>query len=528
MIKYTLISLVFIFNQVINSTSKNDSIQLDKFKFKNSIQDKIKIDHQSSFFLFISKKSDSINTIYLYKKDTSNIIYDKKLEVALNLDSISKLWSSGLYDSLKITLSNSIEKKFRYNSFSLNENKRFNLDSISKKQTPNVQRKQSIKEEKKYTEVWIYIVFAFGLIFFIVGRKILFLKKEKKVLENDVINLKIKNKKLHFEINSLKEKTKKQKSIYQTNTNDIKSKIIKKITIENKLNNEELKRLTKNQEHRWVTISHSAIGKSHSQANPPIPCQDNSYFESLDEKWQLAIVCDGAGSAKMSHIGSKQISNNILPFNIKRKIKNKEWYNKGKLPSKKEWENIGISVLEETKENLKSWVLRDNKKNATNYVLSDYASTVMIAIYNSEGVLITNIGDGRGGYLNTSGALTPLFIPFGSEESNGTIFITSPIWEKPIKYIQTKVINENILAVFLLSDGMEKITFECSNLTDNVFTDANIPYKKFFYPIFSKIKSLDNEGEEKLKNEWKLFIESGNNAIKNESDDKTLLISFLK
>ena len=45
---------------------------------------------------------------------------------------------------------------------------------------------------------------------------------------------------------------------------------------------------------------------------------------------------------------------------------------------------------------------------------------------------------------------------------------------------------------------------------------------------FSKIKSLDNEGEEKLKNEWKLFIESGNDAIINESDDKTLLVSFLK
>ena len=518
---------MFIFNQVINSTCKNDSIQLDKLIFKDSIQDKIKIDHRSSFFLFISKKSNSINTIYLYKKDTSNIIYDKKLEVALNLDSISKLWNSGLYDSLKITLSNSIEKIFRYNSFSLNENKRFNLDSISKKQTPNVQIKHIIKEEK-YTEVWIYIVFAFGFIFFIVGRKIILLKREKKVLENDVINLKIKNENLHFEINNLKEKTKNQTPLYQTNTNNIKSKIIKKITIENTLNNEELNRLTINQEHRWVTISHSAIGKSHSQANPPIPCQDNSYFESLDERWQLAIVCDGAGSSKMSHIGSKLISTNILPFNIKRKIKNKEWYNKGKLPSKKEWENIGISVLKETKENLESWVLIDNKKNATHYAISDYASTVMIALYNSEGILIANIGDGRGGYLNTLGALKPLFIPFGGEESNGTIFITTPIWEEPIKYIQTDVINEKILAIFLLSDGMEKITFECSKLTDDVFTDANIPYKKFFFPVLSKIKSLDNEGEEKLINEWKLFIESGNEAIINESDDKTLLVSFLK
>ena len=47
-------------------------------------------------------------------------------------------------------------------------------------------------------------------------------------------------------------------------------------------------------------------------------------------------------------------------------------------------------------------------------------------------------------------------------------------------FIQTDVIDEKILSVFLLSDGMEKISFECSNLTDDVFVDANIPYKNFF------------------------------------------------
>ena len=75
---------------------------------------------------------------------------------------------------------------------------------------------------------------------------------------------------------------------------------------------------------------------------------------------------------------------------------------------------------------------------------------------------------------------------------------------------------------------MEKITFECSNLTDDVFVDVNIPYKKFFLPILSKIKSLNIKEEIKLIDEWKVFLESGNDAIKNEGDDKTLLVSLLK
>ena len=42
------------------------------------------------------------------------------------------------------------------------------------------------------------------------------------------------------------------------------------------------------------------------------------------------------------------------------------------------------------------------------------------------------------------------------------------------------------------------------------------------------MKSLDSEGEEKLKDEWKSLLESVINAIINENDDKTLLVSFLK
>ena len=230
----------------------------------------------------------------------------------------------------------------------------------------------------------------------------------------------------------------------------------------------------------------------------------------------------------MSHFGSKLISNNAIPSNLKNAVSNLKWFKNGELPSKKEWKNIGVTIFKETLDNLIFWVAEQNKQNNTKFTVNNYASTVMLTLYNSKGAVVANIGDGRGGYLSTSGVLKSLFTPFGGDESNGTIFITSPIWGNPQKFIQTDVIDEKLLAIFLLSDGMEKVTFECSNLTDDVFTDANIPFKKFFFPVLSKMKSLDSEGEEKLKDEWKSLLESGNEAIKNESDDKTLLVSFLK
>ena len=237
-------------------------------------------------------------------------------------------------------------------------------------------------------------------------------------------------------------------SISFENINKIRNELKNQIVIKNTLDSDQLKMLTVGQEFRWITVAHSAIGKSHSQATPPIPCQDNHYFETLNNNWQLAIVCDGAGSAKMSHFGSKLISNNAIPYILKNTLSNLKWFKKGELPSKKEWENLGLTIFKETYSNLISWVEKYNKQNNTSYFFNDFASTVMFSLYNSKGVAVANIGDGRGGYLNTSGELKPLFTPFGGDESNGTIFITSPIWENPNKFIQTDVIDEKNISYF--------------------------------------------------------------------------------
>ena len=257
----------------------------------------------------------------------------------------------------------------------------------------------------------------------------------------------------------------------------IKDKIRRTAIDKNSLNKSELKVLISELDNRWLTIAHSAIGKNHIKGNPPIPCQDNNHFESINERWQMGIVCDGAGSSPMSHYGSELIAKKFIPNNIKSEINNLKWFKKGNLPSKQEWNKLGISILKKTHDELSSWVEQKNSQTGNNYSIQDYASTVIVALYNSIGILILNIGDGRGGYLNRTGEFKGLFTPYGGEESNGTIFITSPIWIDPQKFIQTDVINDNIISVFLLSDGMEKIAFECSNLTDDVFVDVNIPHK---------------------------------------------------
>lgn len=376
-----------------------------------------------------------------------------------------------------------------------------------------------------FIAIAIYLIFL--LVKYLIGerKKYLLLVAENEQFRTKIIalNKEIKNlnKRIPENLNYKAERSAEEIEI-------IKKNKVEEIFLMNKLNVDELNTVSKNNNKRWLTIGYSSIGKTHVESVPQIPCQDNCYYEELRNGWQLAIVCDGAGSAKMSHFGSEVISKGAIPNNIKSEMENLHWYNKGIFPTDKEWRNIITKVLQKSYTDLQIWVGSQETETSGKQNIRDFATTVIVILYNANGALVANIGDGRGGFLNIYGEFKALFTPYKGNESNETIFITSPIWTDEETYIQTKVIEEDLLSIFILSDGMEKATFECSNLTDEIFIDANIPYKNFFYPVINKIKKLNQDGENKLFEDWKEFLASGNEAIKNESDDKTLLISVLK
>lgn len=521
-------------NNIINFNTIDDTI---KYSFRAGINNKIEFD---SIYNLILSNSNSLKQIQI---NGVNNIYQDSLNKEVNIlfkDSILKNLRNKTYDSIKVILKNSVGKLLVFKS-----EKTVNVDSIEQKK---ISVEEFINDENKNDKgneisLFMVLIISFGItitlgVVFMIIRKFRKLQRRINSLELSLSRSELINKTFDQEIKKLNDENLHLKKGKKPNEKPhvksekeiikIKDKIRRTAIDKNSLNKSELKVLISELDNRWLTIAHSAIGKNHIKGNPPIPCQDNNHFESINERWQMGIVCDGAGSSPMSHYGSELIAKKCIPNNIKNEINNLKWFKKGNLPSKQEWNKLGISILKKTHDELSSWVEQKNSQTGNNYSIQDYASTVIVALYNSIGILILNIGDGRGGYLNKTGEFKGLFTPYSGEESNGTIFITSPIWSDPQKFIQTDVINDNIISVFLLSDGMEKIAFECSNLTDDVFVDVNIPHKKFFLPILSKIKSLNKKEERRLIDEWKTFIESGNEAIDNEGDDKTLLLSILK
>lgn len=123
-----------------------------------------------------------------------------------------------------------------------------------------------------------------------------------------------------------------------------------------------------------------------------------------------------------------------------------------------------------------------------------------------------------------------MMVPFHGHEANETVFITSEIWYDEVidSYLGCNIIKNDVKAFCLLSDGCEKAAFEC-NLYDEekeTYYDPNRPYVPFFQSNIDAIPKLFDSGKSQLEinDAWRRFLTDGNEKLKIESDDKTIIL----
>lgn len=274
----------------------------------------------------------------------------------------------------------------------------------------------------------------------------------------------------------------------------------------------------------WVVVGASVKGNGHIQTG--MPCQDNHKYEQLGDGWGIAIVSDGAGSAKHSEIGSKVVSERgILHF--KQLLEKEEWMKNNTLPTDIEWLQKSYNVLK----NIRNEVALVAQKN--NVDVRDLSATCLVVIYSPVGLLTVHVGDGRMGYENMSGIWKPIMTPHKGEEANQTIFLVSDFWSIPnytlsgVLVPESVVIREPVRAFALMSDGCENTSWCCTakNEETGKYYDRNLPFEGFFKPLKETIVSLyiDKVPEEERNERWYNFIESGTSGFVKEQDDKTMI-----
>ena len=278
----------------------------------------------------------------------------------------------------------------------------------------------------------------------------------------------------------------------------------------------------------WIVVGASVQGNGHVDMN--IPCQDNHIYEYINNGWGIAITSDGAGSAKLSHIGAAATVARAM-VHFKSLIEKEGWIEQNILPSDNDWMKQSYKVLKMVRNDLEALAQR------TKCDIKDLSATIIVVIHSPNGMLVAHVGDGRAGYKDMAGVWHSMITPHKGEEANQTIFIPSDFWNIPFYEMsgatvpESRVIREKISAFTLMSDGCESTSWLWNqyNETTGKYYDPNLPHGKFFDSLLETLQSFREENVplEERQTKWYQFIKDGNQSFVRETDDKTMILGAL-
>ena len=232
-------------------------------------------------------------------------------------------------------------------------------------------------------------------------------------------------------------------------------------------------------------VAASVVGLSH--ANNKMACQDS--YQYVFGKNLVAVVSDGAGSAKYGRIGAKSVCSVLCDL-----LKNADF---------SKIDNEIVRAIKVVREKL---FLHRFNKTKDEKGLSCFAATIVGVVYNKGRGVFFHIGDGAALSLYDDSQF------IASRPENGcfsceTFFFTQRDWLENLRFTRIK----NVKNILLMSDGLTSFAFK---------PDYNEIERKFVLPINDYLAN-----EKSLVKAKKALINTLNTprAQKLNSDDKTLV-----
>ena len=240
---------------------------------------------------------------------------------------------------------------------------------------------------------------------------------------------------------------------------------------------------------RVRVVAASVAGPLH--CHKKLPCQD--YFKFRREGTNfVAVVSDGAGSARYGKVGARVICETIIDH-----LKNTRPH---------QIIDRTCKAVEAARRKLSLHRLNKGKKLEN---LNDFAATVVGVVYNEGQGCFFHIGDGAALAFNSGGDLNDFVAsrPENGSFSCETFFYTQDNWKENLRFTRF----ENFDTVFLMSDGLTNFAFS---------GDFQNLEKGFIWPIheFLAAQKTQTRASRALANTL-----DNAQARKLNSDDKTLL-----
>ncbi len=245
----------------------------------------------------------------------------------------------------------------------------------------------------------------------------------------------------------------------------------------------------------WSIYCASVQGRSHQENNQP--CQDAWSVEHT-ANGLAACVCDGAGSARYSDVGSRYVSRLF--------VQRVSEFGDVDYLTIEEIQPVIIRTLSAIREQLVS--LANDKQGE----LKDFACTLVAAWIGKRQGFLFHLGDGAAiaSYQQDGQRIDTVSVPENGEYANQTWFLTSTDWQE---HLRITPITAKIERVILMSDGVQPFAM-------NKHCDAL--YLPFIEPVTRFLQQNDEQtGSEALKgtlDDPRTYSITG--------DDKTLLVAF--
>lgn len=218
----------------------------------------------------------------------------------------------------------------------------------------------------------------------------------------------------------------------------------------------------------WKVCGASVLGSHHRSGG--IPCQDAHAIRVGADGALGLVVADGAGSARLSHLGSALLAERVaevLVADPEAPVEEIPAAVKGAISGLRESlarEQPGADTLAEASPPAE---------------LRDYAATLVACLLRPSGGLFLQIGDGAGVALDLKASgNTVISPPENGEYANETYFFTMPSWSDHFRTIN---FGPNPGVVLLMSDGV----------TPLALAKDGSPFMPFVQPVHSHLIAAD-------------------------------------
>jgi len=257
----------------------------------------------------------------------------------------------------------------------------------------------------------------------------------------------------------------------------------------------------------------SIRGRSHAHAGTHR--DDDFLIAELSKNVLLAIVADGAGSAKYSREGSrlacaaclKSINDNIENLNNLEKL----LINRDE-ESNKELSTLAYNLIGDAVK--KSYSGLTEKANESNHVLKDYSTTLLLSLIiktDTEYCIISyGLGDGIASILENDKPIL-LTTPDSGQHAGQTRFITMSDTLQTIHNRMKINFTVDLKNTFLMTDGISDVFFE---------TDSRLEKMEDWQKLMDDMEEDINFQEEEIETQFKKWI---NFFSKGNHDDRTII-----